>query len=286
MNHKQNQNHNQKNSVDELDELEELVSQFNTENANNNTYGKIPKNLTEVKTEEKTQNIEKNNVRPPAPQERKSVAVHIAPKTNSGCAKCGNKIIGEHILALDRIWHVTCLSCYDCSNPLNGDFYEHEGHHTCKSCMNKKVKCNECGQPITGEYFQGDGKIFHPECLKLPKCAKCSLDIPATTRKVMALGNSYHAQCFNCGNCGKALQGQFYNKGGKPHCEDCSRANIVTDSCFNCKLNITPGTSFIRYEGKVYHETCFSCTSCKKVLPVNNFFNLNSQIVCESCSHK
>jgi hypothetical protein len=41
---------------------------------------------------------------------------------------------------------------------------------------------------------------------------------------------------------------------------------------------IEPGTAFIRYEGKIHHEACFVCFSCKKLLDPSSFYNVNGKV--------
>ncbi|GIZ01806.1 PDZ and LIM domain protein Zasp [Caerostris extrusa] len=120
--------------------------------------------------------------------------VHLAPS----CSKCGKRIKGDCLNALDKQWHPNCFICCYCSKPFgNSSFYMEDGMPYCEKDWNE---------------------------LFTTKCVGCGFPIEAGDRWVEALNNNYHSQCFKCTKCLKGLEGQsFYAKGGKPYCKIHSR---------------------------------------------------------------
>ncbi|XP_076318222.1 PDZ and LIM domain protein 5-like isoform X13 [Tachypleus tridentatus] len=110
------------------------------------------------------------------------------------CAKCGNRIKGDCLNALDKQWHPDCFVCNYCKQPFgNSSFYLEDGLPYCEKDWNE---------------------------LFTTKCVGCGYPIEAGDRWVEALNNNYHSQCFKCSICHKNLEGQsFYAKGGRPFCK-------------------------------------------------------------------
>jgi len=204
------------------------------------------------------------------------------PNTNTdlSCPSCGQKVVGEHILALGRMWHLNHFNCASCTGSLEGEFYEHGGQHVCKKCMAVQLKCTKCGLPITGEYLTGNGKTLHPECLDKIPCAKCAR--PITTAEVNALNKKWHPECFICFRCNAKLTGTFYCREGQPLCPDCMQGNKSSLSCYGCNQGLTG--SYISYEDRYYHSDCFKCFGCRKLLNHEAFFRLRDQPHCQACA--
>ncbi|XP_035216712.1 PDZ and LIM domain protein Zasp-like, partial [Stegodyphus dumicola] len=119
---------------------------------------------------------------------------HLAPT----CSKCGCRIKGDCLNALDKQWHPNCFVCAFCHKPFgNSSFYMEDGRPYCEKDWNE---------------------------LFTTKCVGCGFPIEAGDRWVEALNNNYHSQCFRCTICNKGLEGQsFYAKSGKPFCKAHSR---------------------------------------------------------------
>lgn len=110
------------------------------------------------------------------------------------CSKCGARIKGDCLNALDKQWHPQCFVCAYCHRPFgNSSFYMEDGQPYCEKDWNE---------------------------LFTTKCVGCGFPIEAGDRWVEALNNNYHSQCFKCTICHKNLEGQgFYAKGGRPFCK-------------------------------------------------------------------
>jgi uncharacterized CHY-type Zn-finger protein len=55
-------------------------------------------------------------------------------------------------------------------------------------------------------------------------------------------------------------------------------------SCYKCSQPLT-GT-YITYEGKSYHNACFTCTMCNTLMSHESFFIVNGQPACQNCANK
>ncbi|XP_023231380.1 PDZ and LIM domain protein Zasp-like isoform X2 [Centruroides sculpturatus] len=110
------------------------------------------------------------------------------------CSKCGARIKGDCLKALDKHWHPQCFVCANCHKPFgNSSFYMEDGQPYCEKDWNE---------------------------LFTTKCIGCGFPIEAGDRWVEALDNNYHSQCFKCTICHKNLEGQgFYARGGRPFCK-------------------------------------------------------------------
>lgn len=110
------------------------------------------------------------------------------------CRKCGHRIKGDCLNALEQTWHPECFVCTYCKSAFgNSSFYLEDGMPYCEKDWNE---------------------------LFTTKCVGCGFPIEAGDRWVEALNNNYHSQCFKCTICQKNLEGQsFFAKGGRPFCK-------------------------------------------------------------------
>ncbi|XP_077504864.1 Z band alternatively spliced PDZ-motif protein 52 isoform X6 [Amblyomma americanum] len=110
------------------------------------------------------------------------------------CRKCGHRIKGDCLNALEQTWHPECFVCTYCKTAFgNSSFYLEDGMPYCEKDWNE---------------------------LFTTKCVGCGFPIEAGDRWVEALNNNYHSQCFKCTICQKNLEGQsFFAKGGRPFCK-------------------------------------------------------------------
>jgi len=53
--------------------------------------------------------------------------------------------------------------------------------------------------------------------------------------------------------------------------------------CFRCGSNITAGQTFLNALGHPWHDRCFTCKKCDKLLGTGDFYNLNSEPYCNEC---
>jgi len=171
------------------------------------------------------------------------------------CAVSGKEIRGPFILALGKTFSPDSFICANnqcCANLQNCGFVEEGDQLFCEVCYEAHFapKCAKCNLSIKHDCVNAMGQTFHPECFvcfhtKKPigtggfhiedgnvysteawnelfttKCYGCEFPIEPSDRWVEALGQNWHAECFNCAVCGVNLEGQsFYAKGGRPYCK-------------------------------------------------------------------
>ena len=115
---------------------------------------------------------------------------HYLARTGTPCAGCGAYVLGEGIEALASCWHVGCLACAACSQPLGledkVEVYQGAVYHAGGSCdpcnrlLSNDVSCASCAQPIHGDVLHldfGAGPVqYHPECVR---CCVCHAQLAA-----------------------------------------------------------------------------------------------------------
>ncbi|GLH00347.1 LIM domain-containing protein jub [Gryllus bimaculatus] len=174
--------------------------------------------------------------------------------TQKGCCNaCDKPIVGQVITALGKTWHPEHFTCNHCNQELGTrNFFERDGHPYCEpdyhnlfsprcaycngpildKCVTALEKtwhtehffCAQCGKQFGEEGFhEKDGK---PYCrddyfdMFAPKCGACNR--PIMENYISALNSQWHADCFVCRDCKKAVQGKsFYAMEGKPVCPKC-----------------------------------------------------------------
>lgn len=109
------------------------------------------------------------------------------------CRKCGKRIFGNSVAALDSFWHPECFVCAVCGEPFGGNgFIVHEGLPYCEKDYNERFSI---------------------------KCCGCSGVIGAGQNYVEAANSQYHSTCFKCAVCGLRLENsQFFVSAGKIKC--------------------------------------------------------------------
>ncbi|PRP82772.1 hypothetical protein PROFUN_09857 [Planoprotostelium fungivorum] len=100
-------------------------------------------------------------------------------------------------------------------------------------------------------------------------------------RRVDALGDSYHEECFKCNTCAKILgTTEFYHEGKTPFCDECFRTSRLT-KCADCDEWITG--KYLEAMNQKYHPEHFRCVTCKGGFVDNSFFPKNNRAYCAKC---
>lgn len=204
--------------------------------------------------------------------------------TGTPCGKCGIPVLGEHTIALGKSWHPEHFSCGSCDKPLVGDFFDHEGVINCKECAEKTFRCSKCDTLIAGEYFMLKGKRFHTTCADFSLCFVCREVINGS--EMIAISKHYHPQCFRCSDCATVIASKFYNREGQPVCDDCmNRVEAAKrKKCDRCSNPVTG--AYVAYEGRSFHDECFKCAECLKLLPIDDFYSVNGNPSCFDCASR
>jgi LIM domain len=102
------------------------------------------------------------------------------------CRSCKTPIEGEVIVAAGAEWHVGHFFCSECGDPFDSDtpFVEKDNYAYCVACHTRRTsaRCRACKNQILDEMT------------------------------VQALGGQWHADCFNCYECGGGFgdNGRFF----------------------------------------------------------------------------
>jgi len=204
-----------------------------------------------------------------------------SPTESGNCGKCNRPVTGEHTVALGKMWHINHFSCETCGKNITGDFFDHNGQLNCRNCAENMYRCAKCNRTIEGEYLYSKEGRYHPKCVEYSRCTKCSELIIGS--EMVAIGKHFHPKCFTCTDCGVELPSKFYNREGAPVCESCSiDGNIIATICDKCSRPIL--STYVSYEGKSFHDECFSCNSCRKILPIDNFYSVKGNPHCYDCA--
>jgi len=235
-----------------------------------------------------------SSVAPPAPPPVQRAPAYRAPPPSSApsygggggggnaCGKCGQVVGGEHIRAMERVWHVQHFTCERCRKELRGGaFFVHDGQPHCTSCVESLNPCSKCNRGITGQYmYSPHGEKWHMECVDRRTCAKCHGAISET--EISALGQHWHPHCFVCEQCRAQLSGSFVVKDGRPLCQNCSHASRVL--CQRCNQAITG--EYVTFKGENLHNHCHTCAYCRKPLGVSGFYEVQGQPRCQDCLNR
>lgn len=154
------------------------------------------------------------------------------------CAGCSLSITGEILQALERAWHLECFVCGACRRPIGRKPYvidqTYPYHPDCFVCAG-------CQRPIGNQAFMREGgKPYHRNCYTerfVARCAGCGR--PLEDGGLVALGQSWHRDCFCCGHCRKPVKdAKFLEKDMRPYHESCYHARF-TPHCAICQQPLT-----------------------------------------------
>ncbi|CAF1116215.1 unnamed protein product, partial [Rotaria sordida] len=120
-------------------------------------------------------------------------------------------------------------------------------------------------------------------------CSKCTRSIDQNHQSNIRFNNRlYHTNCFTCGICHKNLSDStntnFAIHNNEPICAQCKQANAKI--CYACQKPILTG-GLITFDTNVYHDDCFRCSQCQKLLTYETKLNKhNSKPCCAACYDK
>lgn len=183
---------------------------------------------------------------------------HYAERLKPRCADCDELIFtGEYTRALNIDWHSGHFCCWHCDKSLTGKRYVlKDGHAYCHQCFEAHFanSCLDCG------------RIIGIDC-----------------KEVSYQSMHWHEDCFLCSSCQKSLIGvPFGPKENKLFCGDCYNSNFAS-KCFECSEIFIPGAKKMEYKNKKWHEKCFCCAVCKKVIGTKCFIPKDQEIYCVTC---
>uniref|UniRef100_A0A674F7J1 Zyxin n=1 Tax=Salmo trutta TaxID=8032 RepID=A0A674F7J1_SALTR len=187
------------------------------------------------------------------------------------CARCGNNVLGDGsgCIAMEQVFHLECITCITCHAHLRGQpFYALDKQSYCESCyISILERCFMCSKPILDRILRSMGNAYHPRCFNCVVCGCCLDGVPFTVdatyqiyciddfhRKfaprcsvcgqaimpepgqdaavsIVALGRSFHVNCYVCEECGLLLSSEGEGQGcylldGHILCKGCSARHI------------------------------------------------------------
>jgi LIM domain-containing protein 2 len=121
---------------------------------------------------------------------------------------------------------------------------------------------------------------------KMPLCARC--DHVIDDAKFVEWNNrEYHEKCFQCFDCQRSLKNKMVYTDEQFFCSICiknkNRNEKIISRCFRCQKNFLSNTSYTEFDGKYYHESCFTCSSCNKSIIEKQFYPNKNRLLCEIC---
>lgn len=140
--------------------------------------------------------------------------------------------------------------CSVCQNDLSTSNYS----SICSFCQQNQLKsCSICQKMIL------DGKFI---CLK---------------------DKQIHVDCFRCSICSKDLSTQTNIREiqSKIVCLECFTDEFASE-CVHCHQSIIDGKS-IEFHGNKYHQLCFVCCFCKKLIDDERVHSIQSKPCCQIC---
>ena len=181
-----------------------------------------------------------------------------AMKKGNICKKCKLACFnGKYIsLAGGDLYHTGCFQCKHCSLAIEGNYVEYgeskQPHHP------------QCVEKVRAEEAVKEGKI----------CKKCGQACCNGKYISLADGDLYHAECFQCIDCGKLISGSYIKHGqtNVPLHADCARKRDIAAAkaqgriCKKCHKVCFEGRIMTVSENEIYHAACFTCTYCKKAI--------------------
>ncbi|KAL4631665.1 four and a half LIM domains protein 1-like isoform X1 [Arapaima gigas] len=233
------------------------------------------------------------------------------------CAEC-RRPIGADAKELhhkNRYWHEGCFRCAKCYKPLaNEPFSTKDDKVLCGKCCAREegTRCQTCYKvitpggsalPISHLRHKQDAIIFKHRRgrgythLLTHKYAKTNTQwdtlhissLPITSGGITYQDQPWHSECFACITCRKPLAGaRFTAVEDKMYCVDCYKTGVAK-KCSGCQNPITgfgKGTSVVNYEGKSWHEYCFTCKRCSLSLANKRFVAHGEGIYCPDCAKK
>ncbi|KAL1459833.1 hypothetical protein WDU94_011786 [Cyamophila willieti] len=144
-------------------------------------------------------------------------------------------------------------------------------------------RCSHCHIPISTQKFHIHND--RPYCVEdyaflfLKKCQGCKLTIKDVV--VTALGHTWHPDHFVCVSCGtKLLYKGFYEKEDNAFCTDCYEGKYCP-KCHGCGGSITD--TAIKVSDKKWHEDCFKCGRCRRLISGPTFRISDAEVICVAC---
>jgi len=231
------------------------------------------------------------------------------------CNGCSLPISDSAVLAGGHKYHQGCFKCVHCKERLGEQFFVVGDKNYCPRHQTVALEnCTSCEQPIKEGSVLVNKKPYHPHCFTCVQCLHvidgkfftqkdgtfvCEQDynqgrdkcdhckLPVLDKVLTAVDKKFHPSCFRCGLCDTALEGvPFLVSAGSVNCKPCY-TKYKAAKCVRCSQGIVSSgerkTSLVTCQGKTYHQECYTCGDCSKVLTGEFVCAAGDEIVCFSC---
>ena len=116
---------------------------------------------------------------------------------------------------------------------------------------------------------------------KATKCHRCKEPITIQARKMSFKGHSWHGECFCCKRCREDLsEEKFFLINDNLLCAECIDPIA---QCYSCKSGVSPVVSYLQYNSRCWHATCFKCVICHAWLADGQFHEMDASLMCNVC---
>jgi len=206
---------------------------------------------------------------PNAPPGTKSVYCrpHFEKLFGDKCAGCNQPIFGEFVTSFKGKFHKQCFSqdcfCERCRKPIIGEVVDISGKTYHSACAN----CASCNKDLKGSYIERHGSIF---------CAKCIDEIESSKKG----GGMVEVGRVTVGRGGPPAESEKY-KIQKETSENVQKGKEI---CQWCRKQMGAHEKAISFDGKIFHENCFSCTDCGEIIGSGGFVPRDSLAYCLNCA--
>ncbi|XP_037954758.1 protein apterous [Teleopsis dalmanni] len=181
------------------------------------------------------------------PSSPDSTAEPNLPRNIDDCAGCGRFIQDRFYLsAVEKRWHVNCLQCYACRQPLDRESscYSRDGNIYCKS-----------------DYFSFFGTR---------RCSRCLASISSSELVMRAKNLVFHVNCFSCAVCRSPLTkgDQFGIVESLVYC----RTHYAVAREEETSTNLSNSTfTYVSQFGSPHHDSSSPHSDPNRIVPSNIF---------------
>lgn len=223
------------------------------------------------------------------------------------CATCRRPILPHDpsMKVRDTHYHWHCLKCDNCGAKLRhqANCIIEEDRLSCAACNTHDffARCAGCQRVLVGDTVNLNGAAYHKDCCTCATCECVVSDIKAAMLRdglvfckehassppaekepatcavedckgsgdlFAAMGRSWHATCFLCSSCNRAINmtsEEYVELDDSPVCMDCSvpeEKAPAADVCAICCSRFEHEEDKLKAFGRDYHAFCFSCQLC------------------------
>lgn len=215
-----------------------------------------------------------------------------------------------------RNWHKEHFCCEVCDDPLQGKTYsqsksdgrvlcqrcyDRHAAPTCKRCLltivlgevvvikndlsfhEKCFVCKRCRESLSDrKFFFSEDDCLCEECMQpAAQCSACKQGILPSVQYMKYKSRAWHADCFCCITCNVSLVGKgFQDYDANVMCQECY-AQKVSKKCLVCFEPIIGAG--LQYNFSWYHQECFRCNGCGKILSREKVVDKQGQQFCQDC---